>query len=66
MIGFNLFIFFLICLVARGLRFFIVAYLSFKYGDSFNKFMESQASKWFLIIGILIVSILAAIYFIIK
>ncbi|MDA9085189.1 DedA family protein, partial [Candidatus Pelagibacter sp.] len=30
MIGFNLFIFFFICLISRGLRFFIVSYLSFK------------------------------------
>ena len=35
MISFNLFIFFFICLISRGLRFFIVSYLSFKFGDSF-------------------------------
>ena len=47
MIGFNLFIFFFICLISRGLRFFIVSYLSFKFGDTFNKFMETKAAKWF-------------------
>ena len=31
MISFNLLIFFFICLVSRGLRFFIVSYLSFTY-----------------------------------
>ena len=66
MIGFNLFIFFFICLISRGLRFFIVAYLSFKFGDTFNKFMKTRAAKWFTILGILIVAIFSLIYFTIK
>ena len=63
MIGFNLFIFFFICLISRGLRFFIVSYLSFKFGDTFNKFMQTEGAKWFTILGILIVIIVGAIYF---
>ncbi|MDB9832037.1 DedA family protein [Candidatus Pelagibacter sp.] len=66
MIGFNLFIFFFICLISRGLRFFIVSYLSFKFGDTFNRFMETEAAKWFTILGILIVAILGLVYFVIK
>jgi len=66
MIDFNLLIFFFICLISRGLRFFIVSYLSFKFGDTFNKFMETGAAKWFSIIGILIVAIFGLVYFIIK
>tara|TARA_B110000211_G_scaffold226943_1_gene281143 strand:+ start:52 stop:648 length:597 start_codon:yes stop_codon:yes gene_type:complete len=66
MIGFNLFIFFFICLISRGLRFFIVSYLSFKFGDTFDKFMQTNAAKWFAILGILIVVIFGVIYFIIK
>ena len=66
MIGFNLFIFFFICLISRGLRFFIVSYLSFKFGDTFDKFMKTEAAKWFTILGILIVVIFGAIYFIAK
>ena len=66
MIGFNLFIFFFICLISRGLRFFIVSYLSFKFGNTFNKFMETEAAKWFTILGIIIVVIVCAIYFITK
>ena len=66
MIGFNLFIFFFICLISRGLRFFIVSYLSFKFGDIFNKFMLTEAAKWFTILGILIVVIVGTIYFVIK
>ena len=66
MIGFNLFIFFFICLISRGLRFFIVSYLSFKFGDTFNKFMTTKAAMWFTILGIIIVLIFSVIYFIIK
>jgi len=66
MIGFNLFIFFFICLISRGLRFFIVSYLSFKFGDTFNKFMQTGAAKWFTILGILIVVMAGAIYFVTK
>jgi membrane protein YqaA with SNARE-associated domain len=66
MIGFNLFIFFCICLISRGLRFFIVSYFSFKFGDTFNKFMQTEAAKWFTILGVLIVVIVVAIYFVTK
>ncbi|MDC1132922.1 DedA family protein [Candidatus Pelagibacter sp.] len=64
MIGFNLFIFLIICLFSRGLRFFIVSYLSFKLGDAFNNFMKTKAAMWFTILGITIVLIFCVIYFI--
>ena len=66
MIGFNLFIFFFICLISRGLRFFLVSYLSFKFGNTFNKFMQTEAAKWFTILGLLIVVIVGTIYFVTK
>jgi membrane protein YqaA with SNARE-associated domain len=66
MIGFNLFIFFLICLISRGLRFFIVSYLASKLGDTFNTFMKTKAAIWFTIIGIIIVLIFGVIYFAAK
>jgi membrane protein YqaA with SNARE-associated domain len=66
MIGFNLFIFFFICLISRGLRFFIVSYLLYKFGDTFNKFMQTESAKWFAILGILIAVIFGVIYFVIK
>ena len=66
MISFNLFIFLIICLFSRGLRFFIVSYLSFKFGDTFNKFMKTKAAMWFTIMGILIVIISGVLYFTIK
>ena len=65
-IGFNIFIFFIVCLVSRGLRFFVVSYLSFKFGNAFSKFMEKDAAKWFSIAGLIIVAIAITIYFIIK
>ena len=66
MIGFNLFIFLFICLISRGLRFFIVSYFSFKFGDTFNRFMTTKAAMWFTILGIIIVLIFSVIYFIVK
>ena len=66
LIGFNFLIFVLISLISRGLRFFIVSYLSYKFGDLFNKFMDKHGSKWFTIIGILIVIIGLIIYLIFK
>tara|TARA_B100001179_G_C18557802_1_gene389070 strand:+ start:278 stop:877 length:600 start_codon:yes stop_codon:yes gene_type:complete len=62
-INFNIFIFFLICLIARGLRFFIVAFLSAKFGETFSLFMEKKGAKWSSIIGIIIVIIAVIIYF---
>jgi len=64
MIGFNLFIFLIICLFSRGLRFFIVSYLSFKLGGTFNSFMKTKAAMWSTILGIVIVLIFSVIYFI--
>ena len=64
LIGFNILIFIVISLISRGLRFFIVSYFSYKFGDLFTKFMEKQGSKWFTIIGILIVIIGLIIYLI--
>ena len=66
LIGFNLFTFVIISFISRGLRFFIVSYLSYKFGDLFTKFMEEHGSKWFTIIGILIVIIGALTYLISK
>ena len=66
LIGFNIIIFILISLMSRGLRFFIVSYLSYKFGDLFSQYMEKYGSKWFTIIGISIVTIGIIIYLISK
>ena len=66
LIGFNILVFILISLISRGLRFFVVSYLSYKFGDLFSQFMEKHGSKWFTIIGILIVIVGFIIYLISK
>tara|TARA_B100001063_G_C16745416_1_gene547188 strand:+ start:18 stop:623 length:606 start_codon:yes stop_codon:yes gene_type:complete len=66
LIGFNFLVFILISIISRGLRFFIVAYLSYKFGEIFTKFMNDHGSKWFTVIGILIVMIVLIIYLFLK
>ena len=66
LIGFNILIFILISMISRGLRFFIVSYFSYKFGDLFTQFMDKHGSKWFTIVGILIFAIGVTIYLIIK
>ena len=62
LIGFNFLIFILISLISRGIRFFIISYLSYKFGYLFTKFMDEHGSKSFTIIGIIIVIIGIIIY----
>jgi len=66
LIGFNLLIFIFISLISRGLRFFIVSYLSYKFGDLFNRFMDKHGSKWFTVVGMLIVIVGILIYLNLK
>ena len=66
LIGFNILIFIVISLISRGLRFFIVSYLSYKFGNLFTEFIEQHGSKWFTIIGMLIVLIGVIIYLLLK
>ncbi len=66
LIGFNLLIFIFISLISRGLRFFIVSYLSYKFGDLFNRFMDKHGSKWFTVVGMIIVIIGVLIYLNLK
>ena len=66
LIGFNILIFILISLISRGLRFYIVAYLSFKFGDMFTQFMNKHGSKSFTVVGIFIVILGLIIYLILK
>ena len=66
LIAFNLPIFIIVSLISRSLRFFIVAFLSYKFGELFTEFMENHGSKWFTIIGIIIVIIFIIIYLFFK
>ena len=66
LIAFNLPIFIIVSLVSRSLRFFIVAFLSYKFGELFTEYMNKHGSKWFTVIGILIVIIFLFIYLFLK
>ena len=66
LIGFNFFVFILISLVSRGLRFYIVSFLSYKFGDLFTQFMDKHGSKWFTFFGVLIVLIAIVVYLTFK
>ena len=65
-IAFNFPVFIFVSVISRSLRFFIVAYLSYKFGDLFTEFMDKHGSKWFSIIGILIVILFGIIFLIFK
>ena len=65
-ISYNLPVFFLICLCTRGLRFFLVAYLTSIFGQKFGEKKKKKGALWFSIAGIIIVIIGVILYFIFK
>jgi membrane protein YqaA with SNARE-associated domain len=65
-ISFNIIVFFFICLFTRGLRFFLVAYLTSLFGNKFGSFIEKKGALWFTIIGIAIVIIATILYLLFK
>ena len=65
-INLNIFIFILTCFIARGLRFSLVAYLTYKYGAAVGPFIEKKSGKWTIIISAIIVILALIIYFLIK
>ena len=65
-VGFNIIVFFFICLFTRGLRFFIVSYLTFLFGNKFRNFIENKGALWFSIAGGVIVVIILFLYFLIR
>ena len=65
-INFNIFAFFIICIISRGLRFFIVAYFSVKFGKPFVSFLEKKGGMWFSAAGILIIIIVLLAYLIFR
>tara|TARA_B100000029_G_scaffold457130_1_gene485627 strand:- start:1352 stop:1942 length:591 start_codon:yes stop_codon:yes gene_type:complete len=62
-IHFNLPFFIFICIFARGLRFFVVAYLTYRFGEKIGPFLEKEGTKWAIIITGLIFLLLGTIYF---
>ena len=62
-IHFNLASFIIICTVTRGLRFFLVAFLTYKFGQKIGPFLDKEGTKWSIIIVGIIILIAAAIYY---
>ena len=62
-IHFNLIPFIFICVVTRGLRFFLVAYLTYKFGSRFGPFLEKKGGQWATIIALIFIVIAVGIYF---
>ena len=66
LIGFNILIFIIVSLISRSLRFFLISYLSYRFGDLFTEFMNKHGSKWFTILGLFIILIFVIILLILK
>ena len=66
LIAFYLPVFIIVSLISRSLRFFIIAFLSYKFGELFTEYMNKHGSKWFTAIGIFIVIIFIFVYLILK
>jgi len=65
-VGFNIVIFFFICLITRGLRFFIVSYLTYLFGNKFGNILEKKGALLFAIAGIFIVVVALVLYLLFR
>ena len=65
-VGFNILAFFFICIFTRGLRFFIVSYLTYLFGNKFRNFLEKKGAIWFTITGVFIVVVVLALYLLLR
>ncbi len=65
-VHFNILIFITVCLISRGLRFFLVAYLSYKYGANVGPFLEKKGGQWTVVISGIIIVIAAIIFIVYK
>ena len=64
-IHYNIFVFILTCVVTRGLRFFLVAFLTNKFGLKIGPFLEKKAAKWTFIIAGIVILLCIGFYFLI-
>jgi len=65
-VHFNIFFFIMTCLLARGLRFLLVGYLTYKYGAAIGPFLEKKGGQWTIIITSIILVMTITIYLISK
>lgn len=64
-IHYNIFIFILTCVVTRGLRFFLVAFLTNKFGLKIGPFLERKTGKWTFTIAGIVILLCIGVYFLI-
>ena len=62
-IHFNIVFFIFTCAIARGLRFFLVAYFTYKFGSKFGPFLEKKGGQWATTIAVIIIVLATGIYF---
>ena len=65
-INFNLIFFIIICVVTRGSRFFLVAFLTYKFGEKFGPFLENKGTKWSVLITAFILIIGGIIFLVMN
>ena len=65
-IHYNIIIFVFTCIFTRGLRFFLVAFFTNKYGTKISTFLENKTFKWVLQIITIIILLCVAIYLFYK
>jgi len=61
-VHFNIFFFIITCLSARGLRFLLVGYLTYKYGSAIGPFLGKKGGQSTVIISAIVVVIAIGIY----
>ena len=62
-IHYNIFVFILTCVFTRGLRFFLVAFLTNKFGQKIAPFLERKTGKLTFIIAGVVILLCAIVYF---
>ena len=61
--GYNFWLFIVFSFVARGMRFYLTAFLLSRYGEIAREIIEKRLGFWFTMsVGVLLVGIFAAIY----
>ena len=61
--GYNIWLFIVFSFVARGMRFFLAAFVLSRYGETAREIIEKRLGFWFaLSVGVLLAGIFAAIY----
>ena len=66
LIAFDVFAFIIISFISRGLRFYLVSFLTVKFGEKFVKLIEQKGAVWSSVIGIIIVFIVVFFYFMLN